>query len=176
MISYSMGLSADGYIAGPDGSFDWAAPSQELHRFHNERVAATDAHLLGRRLYETMLVWDTEEFSDPVMAEFAEIWRPLEKIVFSTTLTRVEGSNRLATGTIEEEIAALGDRRIAVGGAGLPAVCLRRGVIDGFGLVVVAVVLGGGTPYFPPDVQIDLELVETRTFDATVHLHYRRRG
>jgi riboflavin biosynthesis pyrimidine reductase len=144
-----MSLSADGYIAGPDGSFDWAAPSEELHRFHNERAAVTDAHLLGRRLYETMLVWDTEEFSEPVMAEFAEIWRPLEKIVFSTTLTSVEGSNRLATGTLEEEIAALGDRRIAV---------------------------GGGTPYFPSDVHIDLELVETRTFGATVYLHYRRRG
>jgi hypothetical protein len=116
VIFYSMSLSADGYIAGPDGSFDWAVPSQELHRFHNERVAVIDAQLLGRRLYETMLVWGAEEFADPVMAEFAEIWRPLEKIVFSTTLTSVEGSNRLATGTLEEEIAALGDRRIAVGG------------------------------------------------------------
>lgn len=86
VIFYSMSLSADGYIAGPDGSFDWAVPSEELHRFHNERVAAIDAQLLGRRLYETMLVWDTEEFSDPVMAEFAEIWRPLEKIVFSDLL------------------------------------------------------------------------------------------
>jgi len=113
-----MTLSADGYVAGSDGSFDWAAPSEELHRFHNERVAAVDVQLLGRRLYETMLVWDTEEFADPVMAEFAAIWRPLEKIVFSTTLTGVEGSNRLATGALEKEIAALGDRKIAVGGAG----------------------------------------------------------
>ena len=101
-------------------------PGQELHRFHNERVAAIDVQLLGRRLYETMLAWDTEEFSDPVMAEFAEIWRPLKKIVFSTTLASVEGSNRLATGALEEEIAALGDRRIAVGGAGLAAECMRR--------------------------------------------------
>ena len=171
-----MSLTADGYIAGPDGSFDWAAPSEELHRFHNERVASIDAQLLGRRLYETMLVWDTEEFSDPVMAEFAEIWRPLEKIVFSTTLTSVEGSNRLATGTLEEEIAALGERRIAVGGAGLAAECMRRGLIDEFELFVIPIVVGGGTPYFPPDVQIDLELLETRTFGATVYLRYRRRG
>jgi dihydrofolate reductase len=176
VIFYSMSLSADGYIAGPDGSFGWAVPSQELHRFHNERVAEIDAQLLGRRLYETMLAWDTEEFSDPTMAEFAEIWRPLEKIVFSTTLTSVEGSNRLATGTLEEEIAALGDRRIAVGGAGLAAECMRRGLIDEFELFVVPTVVGGGTPYVPPDVHIDLELVETRTFGATVYLHYRRRG
>jgi dihydrofolate reductase len=176
VITYSMSLSADGYVAGPDGSFDWAVPSEELHRFHNERVAAVDAQLLGRRLYETMLVWDTEEFSDPVMAEFAEIWRPFEKIVFSTTLGSVEGSNRLARGTLEQEIAALGERRIAVGGAGLAAECMRRGLVDEFELFVLPVVVGGGTPYFPPDVQIDLELVETRTFGATVYLRYCRRG
>jgi dihydrofolate reductase len=176
VITYSMSLSADGYIAGPDGSFDWAKPSRELHRFHNERVGAVDAQLLGRRLYETMLVWDTEEFSDPTMAEFAEIWRPLEKIVFSSTLTAVEGTNRLATGLLEEEIAALGDRRIAVGGAGLAAACMRRGLVDEFEMFVVPVVVGGGTPYFPPDVHVDLERVETRDFDGTVYLHYRRRG
>jgi dihydrofolate reductase len=171
-----MSLSADGYVAGPDGSFDWAVPSEELHRFHNQRVAAVDAQLLGRRLYETMLVWDTEEFSEPVMTEFAGIWRPLEKVVFSTTLNSVEGSNRLARGSLEEEIAALGDRRIAVGGAGLAAECMRRGLIDEFELFVVPVVVGGGTPYWPADVNVDLELVETRQFDATVYLHYRRRG
>lgn len=171
-----MSLSADGYVAGPDGDFGWGVPSEELHRFHNERVAKVDAQLLGRRLYETMLVWDTEEFSDPVMAEFAEIWRPLEKIVFSATLTGVEGTNRLATGTLEEEISALGDRRIAVGGAGLAAECMRRGLIDEFELFVVPVVIGGGTPFFPPGVQVDLELVETRDFGGTMYLHYRRRG
>ena len=174
-LIYSMTVSLDGFIAGPDGDFSWSAPDEELHRFHNERAAGTDVQLLGRRLYETMLVWDTEEFSDPVMAEFAEIWRPLEKIVFSTTLTSVEGSNRLARGTLEEEIAALGDRRIGVGGAGLAAECMRRGLIDEFELFVLPIVVGGGTPYFPPDVHIDLELVETRAFGATVYLHYRRR-
>lgn len=176
MITYSMTLSADGYVAGPDGSFGFAMPSEELHRFHNERVAAIDAQLLGRRLYETMLVWDLEEFADPVMAEFAEIWRPLEKVVFSSQLKSVEGSNRLATGTLEEEIAALGERRIAVGGAGLAAECMRRGLVDEFELFVAPAVIGGGTPYFPPGVEIDLELVETRAFGETMYLHYRRRG
>ena len=96
--------------------------------------------------------------------------------MFSTTLMSVEGSNRLATGTLEEEIAALGERRIAVGGAGLAAECMRRGLVDEFELFVIPIVVGGGTPYFPPDVHIDLELVETRTFGATVYLHYRRCG
>jgi dihydrofolate reductase len=174
MIIYSMSCSADGYVNEPDGTFGWTAPSDELHRFHNQRVAETDVQLLGRRLYETMLVWDLEEFSDPTMAEFATLWRPLEKIVFSRTLTSVEGSNRLATRSLEEEIAALGDRTIAVGGAGLAAECMRLGLIDEFHLFVAPIVVGGGTPFFPPDVRIDLELAETRTFGSTVHLRYLR--
>ena len=86
MIIYSMSVSADGYVNGPDGTFDWTAPTDELHRFHNQRMTEIDAQLLGRRLYEAMLVWETQEFDDPTMVEFAESWRPLERIVFSTTL------------------------------------------------------------------------------------------
>jgi dihydrofolate reductase len=175
VITFSMTASADGYVNGPDGAFDWTAPSDELHRFHNQRVAGTDAQLLGRRLYQTMLVWETQEFSDPTMAAFAELWRALDKVVFSTTLTSVEGNARLATGSLEEEIAALGDRTIAVGGAGLAAECMRRGLIDEFDLFIAPTVVGGGTPFFPPDVHIDLELVQTRTFGSTVYLQYRRR-
>jgi dihydrofolate reductase len=174
MIVYSMSVSADGYINRPDGAIDWTAPTDELHRFHNRRAAETDVQLLGRRLYETMLVWDLEEFSEPAMAEFAALWCPLDKIVFSNTLTNVQGSSRLATRSLTEEIAALGDETIAVGGAGLAAACMREGLIDEFHLFVVPIVLGGGTPYFPPDVQIDLDLVETRTYGSTVHLRYRR--
>jgi dihydrofolate reductase len=171
---YSMSVSADGYINGPDGTFDWAAPTDELHRFHNQRMTEIGAQLLGRRLYETMLVWETEEFTDPTMVEFAELWRPLEKVVFSTTLETVDGNGRLATRSLAEEVAALGDTTIAVGGAGLAAACMREGLIDDFRMFVVPVVVGGGTPYFPPDVDIALDLVETRTFGSTVYLHYRR--
>ncbi|WP_028063773.1 dihydrofolate reductase family protein [Solirubrobacter soli] len=174
MIVYSMSCSADGYINEPDGSFGWTAPTDELHRFHNQRVAETDVQLMGRRLYETMLVWETEEFTDPTMAEFAEIWRGLERIVFSTTLKTIEGTGRLATRSLAEEIAALGDKTIAVGGAGLAAECMREGLIDEFHLFVAPIVVGGGTPYFPPDAHIDLDLIETRTFGSTVHLRYRR--
>jgi dihydrofolate reductase len=174
VISFSMTASADGYINGPDGTFDWTAPSDELHRFHNRRVAETDAQLLGRRLYETMLVWETQEWTDPTMAEFATTWRALEKVVFSTTLTSVEGSARLATRSLEEEIAALGDRHIAVGGAGLAASLAERGLIDEYHLFVAPVTIGGGTPFFAPGVRAHLELLATRTFGSTVYLHYRR--
>jgi dihydrofolate reductase len=174
---YSMSVSADGYVNGPDGTFAWAVPSDELHRFHNQRMTEIGAQLLGRRLYETMLVWETEEFTDPTMVEFAELWRPLEKVVFSTTLETVEGNGRLATGSLAEEIAALGDTTIAVGGAGLAAACMREGLIDDFRMFVVPVVVGGGTPYFPPDHRLDLELVDTRTFSSrVVHLTYRPAG
>ena len=97
-LIYSFGVSLDGFIAGPDGGFDWAAPDDELHRFHNEQARELGAHLLGRRLYETMVVWETvdEDPSAPEhILEFAGIWKATPKIVFSTTLERVEGNARL---------------------------------------------------------------------------------
>ena len=115
---FSMSSSLDGYIAGPDGDFSWTVPDAELHRFHNERVRGLSAHLLGRRLYETMVYWEGEdEGRDEVEREFAEIWRALPKVVFSSTLTTVEGNTRLATGSPAEELAKL-DGDVGVGGAG----------------------------------------------------------
>src|SRR3954447_6942531 len=117
-LIYSMNASLDGYIKGPDGTFDWSVPSEEEHRLHNEHVRELSAHLLGRALYETMLFWNTPEAStseNPVTREFAEIWRALPKIVFSRTLTSVEGSNtRLATRDVAAELADL-DGDVGVG-------------------------------------------------------------
>jgi len=179
-----MGVSLDGFIAGPDGDISWTAPSEELHRFHNHLAEATDLHLCGRRLYETMLFWETCEEQPGVSAvelEFAPIWRAMPKLVFSRTLTSVEGTNtRLATRDVVEtvrELKAEGDSEIAVGGAGLAAELIRAGLVDEYRLFVYPVVLGAGTPYFPPlDEKIDLKLVETRDFGSRVtHLRYQRR-
>jgi dihydrofolate reductase len=181
-LIYSMTVSLDGFIAGPDGEIDWSAPSDELHRFHNERVREIGAQLCGRRLYETMLYWETAD-EDPSLGEtqreFAAIWQSLPKIVFSSTLEHVEGNWRLATDGVAEEVARLKEqpgKDLAVGGAGLASTCTRLGLIDEYQLFVSPVVLGGGTPYFPAlDERIDLELVETRTFGArVVYLRYRR--
>ncbi|HEY1354852.1 MAG TPA: dihydrofolate reductase family protein, partial [Solirubrobacterales bacterium] len=124
-LIYSMSVSLDGYIAGPDGEIDWSVPDVELHRFHNERVRGAGTQLLGRRLYETMLYWETTDESwGPVETEFAEIWRPLPKVVFSRTLEEVEGNARLATDTPVAEATRLkeeSDRDLAVGGADLAA-------------------------------------------------------
>ncbi|HWC86152.1 MAG TPA: dihydrofolate reductase family protein [Solirubrobacteraceae bacterium] len=181
-LIYSMTSSLDGFIAGPGGDIDWSAPDEELHRFHNEQVRELGAHFLGRRLYETMLYWESDEpeaSESEVIREFMAIWRALPKIVFSNTLDQVEGNTRLATGTIAEEVARLKQERghdLAVGGAGLAAAFSDLGLIDEYRLFLSPVVLGGGTPYFPALTErIDLELVETRTFDVGVaYLRYRR--
>jgi dihydrofolate reductase len=175
-LIYSMTVSLDGFIAGPSGEIDWSPPEEELHRFHNARTAELGGHLLGRRLYQEMTYWDTAD-ADPaageIVREFAGIWQALPKVVFSTTLERVEGSNvRLATGSVADEVARLkaepgGD--LGVGGAGLAAACIALGLVDEFQLFVSPVVLGGGTPYLPPlDERIELELLETRTFGSRV--------
>jgi dihydrofolate reductase len=176
-LFFSMSVSLDGYIKGPDGTFEWAAPSEELHRFHNERVAQIGTQLLGRRLYETMLFWESDEWDDPVMADFARVWKGLERIVFSRTLDTVQGDARLATRGVAEEVAALKaqpGKPIAVGGAGLAAECTKRGLIDQYELFIYPVVAGGGTPYFPLlNGLLELELAETRTFGSNVvYLRY----
>jgi len=181
-VIYSMGVSLDGFIAGPGGEIDWSAPDEELHRFHNEQTRELGAHLCGRRLYEEMLYWETAD-RDPsateIVVEFARIWQGLPKIVFSHTLEQVEGNARLATDGVAEEVARLKaepGRDLAVGGAHLASTFTELGLIDEYRLFVSPVVLGGGTPFFPAlDDRIDLELVETRTFGSrVVYLRYRR--
>ena len=181
-VIYSMGVSLDGFIAGPGGEFDWSAPDEELHRFHNEQTREVGAHFCGRRLYELMVYWETAD-QDPsapdYILEFARIWQNLPKIVFSTTLEQVEGNARLATDGVAEEVAKLKEqpgKDLAVGGAGLTSAFTRLGLIDEYRLFVSPVVVGGGTPYFPAlEDRIDLELLETRTFGSrVVYLRYRR--
>ena len=181
-LIYSMSVSLDGRIAGPDGAIDWAAPDGELLRFHNEQARELTGHLAGRRLYEDMLVWETAEltFTDPSALEFARIWKAIPKVVFSTTLTAVEGNARLARGDVADEVAGLkkqpGAGLVSVGGAGLAACLAGKDLIDEYRLFVSPVVLGGGTPYLPPlPNRLDLQLIETRTFSQVVYLRYRRR-
>ena len=180
-LIYSMTLSLDGYIAGPDGAIDWSPPDEELFLFHTQHIQETGVHLCGRRLYETMVYWETAEES-PLAADrvkFAQIWKALPKVVFSTTLESVVGNTRLARDGVGEEVSRLKEqpgKDIAVGGAGLAGACMKLGLIDEWWLFVCPVLLGGGTPYFPTlDERINLELVETKTFGTrVVYLRYRR--
>ena len=180
-LVYAMGVTLDGFISDGNGSIDWSAPSDELFRFHIEQARGTGMHLLGRRLYETMLVWETPDQHPGAAAdelEWATLWKALPKVVFSTTLESVEGNSRLAGGDPVAETARLkeepGEGSIGVGGAGLAATLVRAGLVDEYGVFVYPVVVGAGTPFFPPlDDRIVLDLVETRTFDnGVVFLRY----
>jgi len=179
-LIFSMGVSVDGFVAGPHGEIDWTAPDEELHRFHNAETRKLGVQLCGRRLYEEMLWWEkTDPAAPDVERAFAAIWQGLPKIVFSRTLDRVEGNAVLADRGLGETVAELKAQpggALEVGGAGLGAEASRLGLIDEYRLFVSPVVLGGGTRYFPPlDARIGLELVETRTFGGrVVLLRYRR--
>src|SRR5215212_1374174 len=181
-LIYSMGVSLDGFIAGRAGEIDWSAPDAERHRFHNEQTREIGAHLCGRRLYQEMLYWETAD-ENPSAAEheleFARIWKGIPKIVFSKTLTSVEGNARLVRDGVADEVARLKEQQgndLAVGDAGLASSLIELNIIDDYRLFVSPVVLGGGTPYFPAlDKRIELELIETRSFGSrVVYVRYRR--
>jgi dihydrofolate reductase len=180
MLMFSMGVSVDGFIADRKGEFAWTVPSDELFRFHLDRVRELGGILLGRRLYETMLVWET----DPSLRDnedttsFADVWCELPKVVFSRTLDSVQGNARLAEGSLAEEAAALEatGKDIEIGGAGLAAQAVERGLIDEWRLFRHPIAVGGGTPFLPPVTEdLALELIETRTFGGgVIYERYRR--
>jgi dihydrofolate reductase len=177
-VTYSMGVSLDGYVVGPDGGFDWAAPDEDVFRLVTDEIRQVGVHLMGRRLYETMLYWETAD-PDPSLAEWAAIWKPLPKVVFSTTLPAVQGHARLASGGLAEEIERLraepAEGEIAIGGATLAAEAAALDLIDEYRARVYPVLAGGGIPFFPQrERRVDLELAENRTLSSgVVYLRHR---
>ncbi len=181
MLIYSMGLSVDGFIADREGAFGWTDPDEELFRFHTAEVGKLGGYLLGRKLYETMLVWETDPSprDDELGEEFAEVWRVLPKVVFSRTLDGVRGNARLAEASVAEEVAAAldaTDEDIAIGGAGLAAQAFELGLVDELRMLRHPIVVGGGTPFLPPVTEdIRLDLIETGPFNSRViYERYRR--
>ena len=174
MLIYSMSVSVDGFIADREGGFGWTAPDEELFRFHLAQVGELGGYLCGRRLYETMLVWETDLSlrDDELGAAFAEVWCAIPKVVFSRTLGSVQGNARLAEASVAEEVAAaLGatDRDVSIGGAGLAAAAVELGLVDELRMFRYPVVVGGGTPFLPPVTEeVRLDLVETKTFGSRV--------
>jgi dihydrofolate reductase len=181
-VTYSMGASLDGYIVGPDGTFDWAPPDAAVFRYWIDEIRGVGVHLMGRRLYETMLYWETAD-QDPSLGdaelEWAALWKPIPKVVFSTTLSEVQGHARLASGGLAAEIERLraepGEGEIAIGGATLAAQAAALDLIDEYRVMIYPVLVGGGIPFFArQERRVDLELVETRTFSSrVVYLRYR---
>ncbi|MDT5077287.1 MAG: hypothetical protein QOJ80_1924 [Mycobacterium sp.] len=181
MLIYSMGVSVDGFISDRSGQFAWTVPSEEQFRVHLAQTRELGGFLCGRRLYETMLVWET----DPSLRDnelgnaFADVWSALPKVVFSRTLDSVQGNARLAEASLAEEAAAVldtTDRDVAIGGAGLAATAIELGLVDELRIFRNSIVVGGGTPFLPPVTEaIRLELVETMTFGSRViYERYKR--
>ncbi|RJQ67880.1 dihydrofolate reductase [Pseudonocardiaceae bacterium YIM PH 21723] len=183
-VTYSMNVSADGYIVDPDGGIDWGAPEPEVFRYWIDEIRQIGVHLMGRRLYETMLFWETaeqEQTLDAAELEWTALWNPLPKVVFSRTLSEVRGNARLATGDVGAEIQRLraepGEGEIAIGGATLAAEAAALGLIDEYRIMVYPVLVGGGIPYFSrAERRVDLDLVETRPVGSrVVYQSYRVR-
>jgi dihydrofolate reductase len=182
MLIYSMSVSVDGFIADRDGGFGWTAPSDELFRFHLEKVRELGGYLLGRRLYETMRVWETDPSlrDNEARSAFADVWCAIPKIVFSRTLDSVQGNARLAEASLAEEIAAARgatDKAVSIGGAGLAAAAIELGLVDELRMFRYPVLVGGGTPFLPPVTEsVPLDLSETRTFGSRVIYERYGRG
>jgi dihydrofolate reductase len=183
-LIYSAICSLDGYVADEDGNFSWARPDEELHSFVNDLERPIGTYLYGRRMYETMVFWETAEVSpdqcDP-FSDYADIWRAAEKIVFSRKLDQVSSAKTRIEREFDAEaikrLKAEAESDISVGGPGLAAEAIRGGLVDEFHLSINPVVVGGGTAAHPDDAHIDLELVDQRRFGSgVVHLHYRARG
>ena len=181
MLILSMNVSVDGFINDRHGAFAWTVPSDEQFAFHLEQVRELGVYVVGRRLYETMLVWET----DPLMrdtelgAAFADVWSALPKVVFSRTLSNVQGNARLAQASVADEIATAltaTDKDVGIGGARLAGAAIELGLVDELRILRHPVLVGGGTSLLAPvDADVALELIETRTFDSrVVYERYRR--
>ena len=180
-LIYAAIASLDGYVEDEQGSFDWAAPDEELHAFVNELERPIDTYLYGRRMYETMVFWETEgtDADEPeVFRDYAAIWRAAEKVVYSRTLqtpssarTRIE---RVFEPDAVRQLKQSSAADIAVGGAELAGQAMRAGLVDECHLFLCPIVVGGGKRALPDDVNVQLELLDERRFpNGVVHLHYR---
>ena len=169
-----MSVSADGFVKDREDGFEWTAPSDELFDFHLELVGALGGYLLGRRLHESMLVWETDPSlrGSESRAAFVDVWSALPKVVFSRSLESVEGTARLAERPLAEEVAAAlaaTDRDVSIGGADLAGAAIGLGLVDELRMFRHPVIVGGGTPFLPPvSEDVPLDLIETRAFGSRV--------
>lgn len=182
-LIYSAITSLDGYIEDSNGKFDWAAPDEEAHKYFNDLERTAGTHLYGRRMYETMMVWETDPAlaaASPIYRDFAEIWQAADKIVYSRTLeavsTRRTRIERDFNPEAIRQLKATADHDILIGGPDLAAHAFRAGLIDECHLFLVPIMLGGGKKSLPDNVCLELNLLEERRFgNGMVHLRYQVR-
>jgi dihydrofolate reductase len=182
-LIYSAITSLDGYVADEDGNFDWAEPDEEVHTFINDLERPVGTYLYGRRMYEVMVYWETDQaFTDQpsFVQDFAEIWRAADKIVYSRTLETVSSARTRIERDFDPEavrqMKARAGRDISVGGPDLAAQAIKAGLVDECHLFIAPIVVGGGKQSLPNNVRLKLELLDERRFgNGVVHLHYRTR-
>ena len=182
-LIYTANLSLDGYNEDMDGNFDWTAPDDEYFRFISNLVRPAGTYLYGRRMYETMMVWETDPSlaaESPLRRDFAEIWQAANKIVYSRTLETVSTcktqlERRLDPEAVRELKEAV-EQDILIGGPELAVHAFRSGLIDECHLFLMPIVVGGGKRSLPDNVRLELELVDERRFGSgVVFLRYRTR-
>jgi len=182
-LIYSAISSLDGYTEDMNGKFDWAAPDEEVHRFINNLERSAGTHLYGRRMYETLMVWETDPnlaAESPLLRDFAEIWQAADKIVYSKTLeavsTRKTQMERNFNPTVIRQLKEAVEHDILIGGPELAAHAFRAGLIDECHLFLTPIIVGGGKQSLPDNVRLELELLEERRFGSgVVFLRYRTR-
>jgi dihydrofolate reductase len=183
-LIYSAIASADGYVEDAAGGFDWAAPDEQLLRFVNDLERQVGTHLYGRRMFQTMLYWETAGTAPglpPSVREFAGIWQAAEKIVFSRTLPSVSSARTRIEPNFDpgkiRQLKAAAEHDMAVGGADLAGQAIKAGLVDELQLFLVPVIVGGGKRVLPHGVRSDLELLDTQRFaSGAVYLRYRPRS
>jgi len=179
-LIYSMITSLDGYVSDKDGNFGWGAPDEELHEFVGELSREIGTYLYGRRMYETMVYWETahtDPDQPPYIKDYARIWQATDKIVYSTTLTEVTSERTRIERSFDPDavrkLKAESDLDITVDGPHLAAQAIRAGLVDEYQLYVAPAIVGGGNRFFPDDVTADLELLDERRFTNNVlYLRY----
>jgi dihydrofolate reductase len=180
-LIYSAFTSLDGYVADENGNFNWAELDEEVFTEINTRERQVGTYLFGRRMYETMSVWESPEViphQTAAMLEFAQIWRAADKIVYSTTLQTVSMARarleRKFEADVVRELKAGATRDFAVGGPALAAHAIRAGLVDEYNLLIAPIIAGSGNPYLPGKVTVKLELFDERRFaNGLVYVRYR---
>jgi dihydrofolate reductase len=180
-LIYSALTSLDLYVADQTGNFDWAAPDEEVHQFVNDLLRPIGTQLYGRRMYEVLVAWESDDIAvgqPPVVADFAAIWRGADKIVYSRSLESASSARTTIERDFDPEVIramkASADRDISIGGPVLAANAIRAGLVDEIHLFLNPILVGGGNPALPDDVRVPLELLDERRFDhGVVYLRYR---
>ncbi len=189
-LIYLFTTSLDGFVADNDGNFDWAMPSDEVHTFVNDTLRNVGTFLMGRKLYETMKIWEeipTEGTSavmdgpSQVMNDYAKIWHAANKIVYSTSLESVETANTTIERDLDpqqvKELVNKSDRDTDIGGPHLAALAITANIVDEYHQIIAPIVVGSGNSWLPKDLELELELVDLRKFkNGFVYLHYRKKS